>query len=375
MAYQALVPALFTDQNMENQGPEFRQSSSAFDTEGSEIAMGKTLPPPAFSLTAGAATNQNAVAQRKGDGKDGVLTSPRFQGIPDLEKVAGGKGNLREGASGHGVQTIQQCIYDLGIYIGEYGASGEWGAETTYGVEQFQKSNGLPASGILDQATMKAFDGRFGTVDLSKVDKKAHWTPDGVKAILHPWSPVTIETLRDHVTLYSYDRIYFKDEMWNGSSWEVKEFEAGGYNDDTGIGIINETNESVASTLYHEVLHENQPTSQDGTRETENYAYKIEEEFKIGMGLKGDPNLRSKNKQGREIADEKKIDKMVMEEYPSIPADGSKTRLVGKGSKLGDVVVADESNNESERPAQIGETIEGEMISEAEKKWDNSVWQ
>lgn len=335
---------------------------------------------PGMNLTAsGPQTRQqppvNTTGTPAAGGGGSDLTSPRFSRLMDLEAVFDGTQTLSTGASGRGVQAIQQCLYDLGFSLPGFGADGSWGGETTRALQAFQRANSLSATGTLNQATMQAFDTRFGAVTLTAADKDADWTVPGVKRILEPWSPRTIETLRHDVKVKSFDRIYWTDEKWDGSAWQPSIFEGAGYNDQSihEIGLINDTNAEVSKTLYHEVLHANQPTSHNTTQKKEGYAYRIENEFNLAMGIGGRSDLTSTDAQGRDFADPAKVDAFVAAEYPGTTGVGSTEEILGKGSTAGTVRVRN-GGRESERPARVGDTIAGPMSIENEADIPQSDW-
>src|SRR5207302_657 len=58
--------------------------------------------------------------------------------------------------SGDRVRQIQQRLLDLGYWLP--GADGQFGQTTQQAVYAFQKANGLPVTGQVDQATTRALD-------------------------------------------------------------------------------------------------------------------------------------------------------------------------------------------------------------------------
>jgi hypothetical protein len=221
---------------------------------------------------------------------------------------------------------------------------------------------------------MESFDKRFEALKLDKAKLGDDWTPPEVKAILEPWSPHTIDVLKTKIKLSSFDRIYWTDQEWNGKSWEDKIFEGGGYNGGGEIGIINSTNENVSETLYHEVLHAEQPSSQTTTLDKESYAYRIGEEFSIAAGLGGVSSLRSENDEGREFADPKKVQDFVADEYPSVSASAPGEQIVKKSGNKGNVVVERPDGSTYTRMASVGESVPGPMTTVKKKNYAPSVW-
>jgi len=83
--------------------------------------------------------------------KGGVVTESTPVAKPTANKTAVFK-PIKTGAKGAGVKAIQTL---LGIK-----ADGEFGPGTAKSVQEFQKKSGLPTTGIVDQATLKALKGK-----------------------------------------------------------------------------------------------------------------------------------------------------------------------------------------------------------------------
>lgn len=211
---------------------------------------------------------------------------------------------------------------------------------------------------------MAALDARFGTPTLpAATARSAPWTIPCVRDILCPWSPHTVDVLRTRIVLKSFDSISWADEEWNGTGWTPAPFPGGGYNTGTEIGVLNSSCEEMAETLYHEVLHAEQPTHQTTTLAKESYAYRIGEEFSIAMGLGGRSGLRSTDAQGREFADPAKVDSFVAAKYPSVPSGGGGDEIIDKGATLGEVQVRRSNGSIYTRPAAVGEKVPGPMTT------------
>ncbi|MFG2001669.1 peptidoglycan-binding protein [Spirillospora sp. NPDC048911] len=63
---------------------------------------------------------------------------------------------LRAGDSGDQVRDLQYALLKAGRRLSQYGADGDYGDETTTAVKTFQRSAGVPTSGVYDEATAKA---------------------------------------------------------------------------------------------------------------------------------------------------------------------------------------------------------------------------
>ncbi len=312
------------------------------------------------------------VQRTLGDGHD--LASPRFARLLDLEAAYDREAVVKEGNSGRGVQAIQQALYDLGFPLPTSGADGQFGPETKAAVQAFQGANPpLAADGRVGSATMTVLDARFAAPVLPSVAlRSAPWTSACVLSILCPWSPHTIDVLRTRITLKSFDDIFWTDEEWNGAAWVPSIFPGGGYNTGTEIGVRNSSCEGMAETLYHEVLHAEQPSRHTTTRQKESYAYRIGEEFSIAMGLSGRPGLRSTNAQGRQFADPAKVDTFVATEYPGVATGGEE--IIGKGLGVGEVEVRRPDGSIYRRSAAVGEKVPGPITLVNEVTHDTSLW-
>lgn len=336
--------------------------------------VGLSYQPQATSVT-------DTIQRTIGDGHD--LSSPRFSRLVDLEEAYDNETIIRIGSSAsRGVQAIQQALYDLGYRLPNFGADGKFGRETKAAVKAFQRDHPpLADDGEVGPLTMAALDARFGVTPAlpPAAARSNRWDADSpaytcVHSILCPWSPHTIDVLRTRITLKSFDSISWADEMWDGSSWVPAPFPGGGYNTGTEIGVLNSSCEEMSETLYHEVLHAEQPRTHRTTKEKESYAYRIGEEFSIAMGLGGRPSLRSTDVQGREFADPTKVEAYVAAKYPSVPAGGGGDEIIGKATTHGHVRVRRPNGTVYTRPAVIGEKVPGPMTTTNEVTHPTAGW-
>lgn len=309
-----------------------------------------------------------------GDGHD--LTSPRFSHLVDLEAAYDGETVIETGATGRGVQALQQALYDLGFPLPTSGADGSFGPETKAAVVAFQAAHPpLAQDGRVGPATMSALDATFGVPVLPAAPAlSAPWTPACVKSVLCGFSPHTVDVLRNRITLKSFDSIFWADEEWDGASWTPAPFPGAGFNTGTEIGILNDTCEEIAQTLYHEVLHAEQPTTQTTTLATESYAYRIGEEMSIALGLSGQPALRSTDVRGRQFADRAKVASFVSTEYPSVPPGAPGEEIIGKGGAPGTVQVQRPDGSIYTRPAAVGEKVDGPIHVVNEVTHPSAAW-
>ena len=306
-----------------------------------------------------------ALQRTIGDGHD--LTSRRFALIEDLEAAYDDETLISNGSSGRGVQAIQQALYDLGYPLPTAGADGRFRTETETAVKAFQRAHPpLAEDGKVGKKTMVALDAKFGAPVLPPVAaRSALWTESCVRSVLCPWSPHTVDVLKTRITLKSFNDISWADEEWDGAAWVPAPFPGGGYNTGVEIGVLNSSCEEMSETLYHEVLHAEQPTGHSTTLEKESYAYRIGEEFSIAMGLHGRPSLRSTDPRGRQFADPAKIGTSLAPGgaagYPGVPVGGGSDQIIGKAVILGEVRVRRPNGSIYTRPAAVGEKVPGPM--------------
>lgn len=78
---------------------------------------------------------------------------------------------LRKGAKGDGVKHVQELLMKTGYLSGQ--ADGSYGEYTEYAVQIFQDHAGLPVTGRVDDATLKALEekGRYEKVENGKEKK------------------------------------------------------------------------------------------------------------------------------------------------------------------------------------------------------------
>ncbi len=63
--------------------------------------------------------------------------------------------NLQRGAYGASVHLLQEMLLKVGESLPKYGADSDYGAETENAIKSFQNKNGLPATGVINEATEK----------------------------------------------------------------------------------------------------------------------------------------------------------------------------------------------------------------------------
>ena len=75
---------------------------------------------------------------------------------PDTDRI------LKKGDKGEAVKAMQQALMKAGWSFPRYGADGDFGSETEANVKGFQRTEGLPVTGIYDEATRAALMRKIG---------------------------------------------------------------------------------------------------------------------------------------------------------------------------------------------------------------------
>ena len=94
-----------------------------------------------------------------GDNHD--LQSARFIGNNILQACNDGEQTLHIGSRGAAVTLIQQALVDAGYPLPAYGVDGIFGNETRSALQNFQRASSLPATGVINSATISALDALF----------------------------------------------------------------------------------------------------------------------------------------------------------------------------------------------------------------------
>ncbi|WP_236539698.1 peptidoglycan recognition protein family protein [Spiractinospora alimapuensis] len=140
----------------------------------------------------------------------------RSSNYRDVASGGGGGGSLlRRGDRGPDVRQLQEQLISLGYGLPEYGADGDFGAETEAAVKKFQRSAGLEADGIVGPDTRAALD------DALEDDMPKHRRYEGRTEVELPpgsWRSVLMDSVADSVhgdkndeELYSLVGVYEKD--------------------------------------------------------------------------------------------------------------------------------------------------------------------
>lgn len=135
---------------------------------------------------------------------------------------------LRKGDTGDRVRDLQNALLKAGQKLPKYGVDGDFGAETEAAVKAFQRSAGLPASGVYDEKTAQALQQKltpseedevryYGTLNSGPQAQTAiSIHPGDVTAIGFAADPsrVGVERVELRVATHVKDK---------GRTWQVKE--------------------------------------------------------------------------------------------------------------------------------------------------------
>lgn len=138
--------------------------------------------------------------------------------------------------------------------------------------------------------------------------------------------------------------VFFDDQIYKNGKWVSNSAEWGGSASSNKVVISANTDcEGAAETVYHEVLHTEQPSSMSW-EEKEMEAYTKGEQWAIDRGLPGRPKFRTTDATGKTVVDTKAINDMLHAEYPlgitnksadgTMVKDGGVWRKAKEGDKL-----------------------------------------
>lgn len=171
------------------------------------------------------------------------------------------------------------------------------------------------------------------------------------------------------IKIVGVDPLIYDDPIFKGGKWTTKPFPAAGTQGGGKIQMVrNMSCEQAASTIYHEILHSDQPDSMSWP-EKEYDAYKRTEQWTIDRGLPGqNPDFRKEIPMppgvfgpGRLGVDESAIKQAVDRDYPIVPPStpGGPTppQVVGKTADGKQVILQDSTGKQTKRLAQEGDTF------------------
>ncbi len=244
----------------------------------------------------------------------------------------------------------------------------------------------IDATGVVISGTVVKINtggsGGAGTSDmqralLARAARKAKhkgWDKACLLKIFCPDDAAVVDQLAK-TTLDVSDSITFDDPYYNGTRWTTKTFPAGGVSssEDKRIGLLSGSScEEAATTIYHEIRHQNQdPSLSFAEKEYDAYTYTETWTIKKGFPSQADPNvMRTKDASGNTVANVDGIKGFVHDNYP-VPPPGE-DRVVGKAPN-GDSIVTNGTDTWQRKP-QRGDTYPGPMKTKGEHVVKTSKW-
>lgn len=140
-----------------------------------------------------------------GDNHD--LQSSRFSGDPVLEACLDSEQTLRFGSRGSAVRKMQQALVDAGFPLPLYGVDGIFEEETQGALQNFQRSSGLAATGVLNSSTVSSLDALFTYGD-PEMPGEISDTPPSITSDTINFAPNNTDTTRTDVGVGERVRFY-----------------------------------------------------------------------------------------------------------------------------------------------------------------------
>jgi hypothetical protein len=309
------------------------------------------------------------------------LASPRLSGNPRFENVSHNRDVIEFGDTGPEVRRIQQLLIDLGFLLSAHGADGRFFSETKTAVQAFQHAHSLVEDGRVGFATLAALDSEFPSVALPAAIGNP-WSMSCVLSVLCPWNRNLVEHVLPTLHIVTFDSRTFPTERWDGTSWVPGTFTSGGFTNSSGLGFLNTaTCEEMATTIYHEGWHAQQPSSLTGVVDTERDAYVNTEQWTIGMGLSGqtldDPSgpqgLRT-TRSGETVVDEPRTETLVRQNYGGVSSIAGERVIERVAASATDVRVMRPDGTLYVRPAHVGESVRGTVSMTGLSTIDPALW-
>lgn len=169
------------------------------------------------------------------------------------------------------------------------------------------------------------------------------------------------------VSIRAYDRIYFDDPYYDGTTWTTRHFEAGGTTRRNSIKMIRgSTPEDNAAVIFHEGVHTGQPAGMPW-REKEYDAYIREDKWRLEHGLSPhQPSFRTTDALGKVVTNEAEVRVLADREYPGVSSTlsgGVPEQVIGRTSD-GKTKVLRADGTEYVRPPRAGDSYSGPEITE-----------
>jgi len=184
------------------------------------------------------------------------------------------------------------------------------------------------------------------------------WDMDCIRCIFCPDDAQVLADAKT-VEIVGFDSIIFHDFRFEDGVWVYEDWDAGGYQAEGQIALLNNENcDSAANTLYHEVRHLNQPASMS-LYDKEYDAFYSTEEWTIQKGLQDLHQLRMQDAHGNEVVDPAAVDHLVLTAYFGTGASPTE-KIVGFDIDPPMTIWENILTGEQEaRPSQEGEYMQG----------------
>jgi len=99
----------------------------------------------------------------------GVLTQAQFKSVKYVEDFRGESEEMKYGDKGEHVKALQNLLINFKHSVGPEGADGMFFGGTKGGIESFQRQQGLPVNGLVDEMTLATlFNAAINNMDKAK---------------------------------------------------------------------------------------------------------------------------------------------------------------------------------------------------------------
>jgi hypothetical protein len=168
------------------------------------------------------------------------------------------------------------------------------------------------------------------------------------------------------VTITAYDKIYFDDQLYDGTKWTTKRFVAGGTTEGNAIQLLrSDTVRDDATTLVHENIHTQQPASMSWA-DKEYDAYSKTEQWRVDRGLPETLPGFQTTVNGRATVNESAVHDLVDRYYPTTPSTATDSvaaavadTVVGRTPTGDSILTRGTDGSTFTRPPQLGDTYPG----------------
>ncbi|MHC4829613.1 MAG: peptidoglycan-binding domain-containing protein [Planctomycetota bacterium] len=125
------------------------------------LGVADPLPPEPTSADASDGVSRSDVMASLRVATDPSIRAT-FRGNAELLDCLRGNSTITRGAQGAATTEIQLALLDAGFSVGGAGADGDYGGGTANAITAFQRAKGLPTTGSVNQATLRALNDAAG---------------------------------------------------------------------------------------------------------------------------------------------------------------------------------------------------------------------